>query len=51
MAAERFDIFHGNVTADSDGPVEVCVPVGQPAEDPAELAWRIEPAHRKPSSR
>jgi DNA-binding transcriptional MerR regulator len=47
MAAERFVIFHGIVTADSDGPVEVCVPVRQPPEDPAELAWRIEPAHRE----
>ena len=28
------------VTADSDGPVEVCVPVRHPPEDPAELAWR-----------
>ena len=35
------------VTADSDGPVEVCVPVRHPPADPAELAWRIEPAHRE----
>jgi len=33
------------VTADSDGPVEVCVPVRHPPQDPAELAWRVEPAH------
>jgi hypothetical protein len=31
-------IFHGMVTADSDGPVEVCVPVRHPPRDPAELA-------------
>jgi DNA-binding transcriptional MerR regulator len=47
VAAERFVIFHGIVTADSDGPVEVCVPVRHPPEDPAELAWRVEPAHRE----
>jgi DNA-binding transcriptional MerR regulator len=47
VAAERFVIFHGIVTVDSDGPVEVCVPVCHPPEDPAELAWRVEPAHRE----
>jgi DNA-binding transcriptional MerR regulator len=47
VAAERFVIFHGIVTADSDGPVEVCVPVCHPPKDPAELAWRVEPAHRE----
>lgn len=45
VAGERFVIFHGIVTADSDGPVEVCVPVRHPPEDPAELAWRVEAAH------
>ena len=35
------------VTTDSDGPVEVCVPVSHPPQDPAELAWRVEPAHRE----
>lgn len=47
VAGERFVIFHGMVTTDSDGPVEVCVPVRYPPEDPAELAWRVEPAHRE----
>jgi hypothetical protein len=47
VAGEHFVIFHGTVTADSDGPVEVCVPVRHPPEDPAELAWRVEPAHRE----
>src|SRR5580658_7181888 len=47
VAGERFVIFHGIVTADSDGPVEVCVPVWHPPEDPAELAWRVEAAHRE----
>jgi hypothetical protein len=43
----HFVIFHGMVTADSDGPVEVCVPVSHPPQDPAELAWRVEPEHRE----
>lgn len=47
VAGELFVIFHGLVTADSDGPVEVCLPVSHPPTDPAELAWRTEPAHRE----
>ena len=47
VTGERFVIFHGIVTADSDGPVEVCVPVRHPPEDPAELAWRVEAGHRE----
>ena len=45
VAGQRFVIFHGLVSADSDGPVEVCVPVAHPPDDPAKLAWRVEPAH------
>jgi DNA-binding transcriptional MerR regulator len=45
VAGRCFVIFHGLVSADSDGPVEVCVPVThQPG---AELAWRVEPAHHE----
>ena len=47
VAGKRFVIFHGLVSADSDGPVEVCVPVTRVPDDPAELAWRVEPAHRE----
>jgi hypothetical protein len=47
VAGGHFVIFHGMVTADSDGQVEVCVPVRRPPQDPAELAWRAEPAHRE----
>jgi len=47
VAGDRFLIFHGLVSADSDGPVEVCVPVSRPPDDPAELAWRTEPAHHE----
>jgi DNA-binding transcriptional MerR regulator len=42
-----FVIYHGEVTHDSDGPVEVCVPVGRALEAIAELATRREPAHRE----
>jgi DNA-binding transcriptional MerR regulator len=47
VAGQRFVIFHGLVSADSDGPVEVCVPVTCPPDDPEELAWRVEPAHQE----
>jgi DNA-binding transcriptional MerR regulator len=47
IAGQRFVIFHGLVSADSDGPVEVCVPVNHPPDDPAELALRVEPAHHE----
>jgi DNA-binding transcriptional MerR regulator len=47
VAGNRFVIFHGLVSADSDGPVEVCVPVSRLPDDPAELAWRVEPAHHE----
>lgn len=45
VAGRRLVIFHGLVSADSDGPVEVCVPVTHLPDDPAELAWRVESAH------
>ena len=41
-AGPRFVVFHGEVTEDSDGPVEVCVPVPAAA---AGSAVRHEPAH------
>lgn len=47
VAGQRFVIFHGLVSADSDGPVEVCVPVIHPPDDPAELPWWVEPAHQE----
>jgi DNA-binding transcriptional MerR regulator len=47
VAGQRFVIFHGLVSSDSDGPVEVCVPVTHLPDDPAELAWRVEPAHHE----
>jgi len=47
VAGSRLVVFHGLVSADSDGPVEVCVPVGRLPDDQAELAWRVEPAHHE----
>jgi DNA-binding transcriptional MerR regulator len=43
-AGPRFVVFHGEVSEDADGPVEVCVPVGSAVEGPA---VRVEPAHRE----
>lgn len=46
-AGPRFVVFHGEVTEDSDGPVEVCVPVTPGAIDPQAFPVRREPAHRE----
>jgi DNA-binding transcriptional MerR regulator len=37
-------IYHGEVSADADGPVEVCLPVSGPVEPAGEIAVRMEPA-------
>jgi DNA-binding transcriptional MerR regulator len=47
VAGQRLVIFHGLVSADSDGPVEVCVPVTHLPADPAAVAWRLETAHHE----
>lgn len=44
-AGEFTFIMHGEVTEDSDGPVEFCLPVQPRAADRAGLATRVEPAH------
>jgi DNA-binding transcriptional MerR regulator len=46
-AGPRLVVFHGEVNEDSDGPVEVCVPVAGAPVNPAGPAWRMEPAHRE----
>lgn len=46
-AGHLFVIYHGEVSHDSDGPVEVCVPVGPVLESVADLATRCEPAHHE----
>lgn len=40
-------IFHANVSMDSDGPVEVCVPVDGPVEPFGSARVRLEPAHQE----
>lgn len=46
-----FVIYHGEVNEDSDGPVEVCLPVKLNPENRAKAATRIEPAHREAYTR
>jgi len=42
-----FVIFHGEVSEDSDGPVEVCLPFAGELEAPAGMNIRVEPAHQE----
>ena len=42
-----FAIFHGVVDADSDGPVEICLPFVGTIDAPAGMQVRIEPAHHE----
>jgi DNA-binding transcriptional MerR regulator len=45
--APPFVVYHGEVNQDSDGPVEVCLPVLAAQAVSAPVAWRVEPAHRE----
>lgn len=45
--APVFVVYHGSVNEDSDGPVEVCVPVPPELGDDPRFATRIEPAHHE----
>jgi DNA-binding transcriptional MerR regulator len=47
VAGPGFVIFYGEVSEDSDGPVEVCLPVDAPVDASAPVAMRLEPAHRE----
>lgn len=48
VVAPTFAIYHGEVNQDSDGPVEICVPIGvEHGEAPLAVAARREPAHRE----
>ena len=52
IAGVPFLIFYGEVSDDSDGPIELCRPIERdPAADPprrtADLQWRVEPAHEE----
>jgi DNA-binding transcriptional MerR regulator len=51
VAAPVFVIYHGEVNEDSDGPVEVCVPIDRAQEGANETAKRVEPAHHEAYTR
>lgn len=42
-----FVVYHGEVNEDSDGPVEVCVPVGSGRDESNEVPSRREPGHKE----
>ena len=42
-----FVVYHGEVNQDSDGPVEICMPIDPERAAEAPLATRREPAHRE----
>ena len=45
VAGPSFVIYYGEVSEDSDGPVEVCLPVDATVDASAPVAMRLEPAH------
>ncbi|WP_344584748.1 MerR family transcriptional regulator [Nonomuraea roseoviolacea] len=47
LSGPPFAVFHGTVSQDSDGPVEVCVPTDSPIEPAGRIGLRLEPAHRE----
>jgi DNA-binding transcriptional MerR regulator len=47
VAGPIFVVYHGEVNQDSDGPVEVCVPVDPAQGASSDMATRREPAHRE----
>lgn len=46
-----FVVYHGEVTEDSDGPVEICVPFTGSVEPAGTLGVRLEPAHTEAYAR
>lgn len=47
MVAAPFVVYHGEISEDSDGPAEACVPIDLGQASPAEAVMRREPAHRE----
>jgi hypothetical protein len=47
LAGARLIIFHGEVSEDSDGPVEICVPIDPVRPLPDTVAVRTELEHRE----
>lgn len=46
-----FVIFHGEVSEESDGPVEVCAPINPNQTTPTPIPTRVEPAHTEAYTR
>jgi len=46
-SAPSFVVYHGEVTEDSDGPVETCTPINRELATTLDLPTRVEPAHRE----
>lgn len=51
QAGPMMVIYHGQVTMDADGPVEVCVPVNGAVEPVDDIRVRVEPAHSEAYAR
>jgi DNA-binding transcriptional MerR regulator len=51
VAGPMFVVYHGVVSEDSDGPVEVCIPVAGGLDESGDVAMRLEPAHREAFAR
>ncbi len=51
IAGPAFIIYHGEVNEESDGPVEVCVPIAAGHQAAADGPTRVEPAHREAFTR
>jgi effector-binding domain-containing protein len=47
LAGSWFVVYHGQLTEDSEIPVEVCAPIGPAEEGSSAAAMRREPAHRE----
>jgi DNA-binding transcriptional MerR regulator len=47
MVGPCFIIYHGEVNEESDGPVEMCLPIEAAEGRAVEAAVRVEPAHRE----
>lgn len=51
VAGPAFIIYHGEVSAESDGPVEVCIPIHPIHAGALDAPTRMEPAHREAHTR
>ncbi len=51
ITGAAFIIYHGEVNEESDGPVEVCIPIDPTTSDKIGGPTRVEPAHREAYTR